>query len=107
MAAVKFDKDLLIKHRFWVLLGVFVILALVPPFLLTTSVSDAVEKKRVEYDNAKKSVEGITAPKNQKWVDAAEIKDGFVSDKKKEMHEKAWRSQAGMMTYPESLAPVM
>ena len=105
--AVKFDKDLILKHRFWILIGVFVILALVPPFLLTTSVSDAVEKKRGEYDNAKKAVDGITTPKNEKWVAAAEKKDGYVADKKKEMHEKAWRSQAGMMTYPESLAPIM
>ena len=105
--AAKFDKDLIIKHRFWILIGICVILALVPPFLLTTSVSDAVEKKRGEYDNAKKSVDGITSPKNQKWVDAAQTKDSFVAKKKEEMHAKAWASQAGMMTYPESLAPIM
>ena len=105
--AAKFDKDLIIKHRFWILIGLCGILALVPHFLLATSVSDAFENKRVEYDNAKKSVEGITSPKNEKWVAAAETKDSFVADKKKEMHQQAWRSQAGMMTYPESLAPIM
>ncbi|HEV8059366.1 MAG TPA: hypothetical protein VGP68_05815 [Gemmataceae bacterium] len=105
--AVKVDKEFLLKHRFWILTGVFVILALVPLFLLTTSVSDEVAKKRDEYDKAKKAVEGITSPMNDSWVTAYNVKDKFVSDKRDEVHGQAWRSQENMMTYPESLKPIM
>ncbi len=105
--AVKVDKEFLLKHRFWILTGVFVILALVPLFLLTMSVSDEVAKKREEYDKAKKAVEGITNPMNDSWVAAYNTKDKFVSDKRDEVHGQAWRSQETMMTYPESLKPLM
>src|SRR5207245_5627755 len=37
LMSVKFDKDLLIKHKFWVLLGVSVPLILAAIFILSTS----------------------------------------------------------------------
>jgi hypothetical protein len=106
--ALKVDKDFLLKHRFWILTGLFVILALVPLFLLTTSVSATVAQKQKEFDDSKKSVEGIgpTAP-NEKWVEAFKTQDEYVADKKSKMHSEAWNSQKNMMTYPDPLVARM
>ncbi|CAN5605700.1 hypothetical protein BH10PLA2_BH10PLA2_18970 [soil metagenome] len=106
--ALKVDKDFLLKHRFWILTGVFVILAIVPLFMLTTSVSATVTQKQKEYDDAKKSVEGIgpTAP-NDKWVEAFTTQDGFVASKVADLHSEAWKSQKSMMTYPDPLVAKM
>ena len=106
--AVKFDKDFVIKHRFWILTGVFVILALVPLFLLVTSVEATVVAARAGYDNAKKAVEGINgSPPNQLFVEAYTKKDKFVADKKAVLHKEAWDAQKDMMTYPEALTPIV
>jgi len=89
--AMKVDKDFLLKHRFWILIGLFVVLALVPLFLLTTSVSATVASAREGYDKAKKAVEGINgSPPNQLWAEAYGKKDDFVASKKAVLHKEAW-----------------
>jgi hypothetical protein len=106
--AVKVDKEFLLKHRFWILTGVFAILALVPLFLLTTSVSAFVATKQKEFDDAKKSIDSINGQSpNQKWVDDYQKQDNYVADKKGQVHQEAWKSQADMMTYPDAMVPVM
>lgn len=106
--AVKLDKDFVIKHRFWILTGVFVILALVPLFLLTTSVSATVAQATEGYTKAKKAVEGINGSvPNQSFIDAYNVKDNFVAAKKKVLHNEAWQAQKSMMTYPDSLTPIV
>jgi hypothetical protein len=105
---MKVDKEFLIKHRFWILIGLFVILALVPLFLLTTSVSATVAAATEGYTKAKKAVEGISGSvPNTRFVDAYTIKDKFVADKKAVLHKEAWDAQKSMLTYPESLTPVV
>jgi hypothetical protein len=106
--AVKVDKEFLLKHRFWFLTGVFVVLALVPLFLLTTSVSAFVTTKQKEFDDAKKSIDSINSQSpNQKWVEDYQKQDDFVAAKKGQVHQEAWKSQADMMTYPDAMVPVM
>ena len=106
--AVKVNKEFLLKHRFWILTGVFVILALVPLFILTMSVSAEVDKKRSDYENVKKGVDGInsSAP-NDAWAKAYQIQDDFVAAKKAEVHRDAWNGQKGLMTYPSAMVPIV
>lgn len=101
--AAKFDKDMLIKHRFWILISVVLILALAPTYLLSSNVSEKVKKEKGNYDSAKGAAEKVTSPKNEKFKNALEKKDEYVAAKKNEVHEGAWLAQKTMYTYPERM----
>lgn len=102
--AAKFDKDMLIKHRFWILISVVLILALAPTYLLSSNVSEKVKKEKEGYVAAKGAAEKVTSPKNEKFTQALEKKDSYVADKKNEVHQGAWDAQKTIYTYPERLA---
>jgi hypothetical protein len=105
MAQVKFDKEALIKHHFWILSGVFVLLALIPMCLLGMGVSDSVTKAQKSLDDTKKSVAGVKSPKNQSWVDAKKRADDIVKKRRDVVWDQAWKTQEMMMTWPEQLLP--
>jgi hypothetical protein len=99
--AAKIDKEFLIKWHFWILAGLFVILALVPLLMLTTSVSATVADEQEKLNKNKEMVKGIKDPKNQSWVDALTKQDGFVEEKKNDVWAKAWELQKDLMTWPQ------
>src|SRR6266540_2899809 len=101
--AAKIDKEFLLKHRFWILEGVFVVLVLVPLIVISTSVGSAVQEKQKDYDAKKKSVEDIRDPKNQRVVDAWQKQDNQVASKQNQVHRDAWLVQRDIYTWPEGL----
>jgi hypothetical protein len=101
--AVKIDKELLIKHRFWIGLGLCILLVLVVLLMLPIQVGSAVEAKKTEYLTSLKNLQGIKDVKNQYFVDALKTKDGHVEKKKNEVWGEAWKTQEGMMTWPPGL----
>jgi hypothetical protein len=101
--AAKFDKELLIKHRFWIGLGVCILFVLVVLIMLPNSVGSAVDIKKKEYDGQLKTMQSIGAVKNQSFVDALKRKDGHVEKRKNEVWSEAWKTQADMMTWPPNL----
>jgi hypothetical protein len=103
MAAVNFDKEMLIKHRFWILLGVCVLSILIAMIVLPTTVGNTIEKAQSEFKNNEKALQGITSPKNQAFVDAAQKKDNIVAGRKNMVWEEAWKTQSDLMTFPERL----
>jgi hypothetical protein len=101
--STNFDKDLLIKHRFWILLGVGILLILVAMIMLPSSVGSTVEAKIKDFDNQVKTLKGISNPKNQSFVDAYQKQDEKVESKKNVVWGEAWKTQADMMTWPGEL----
>ena len=85
--AAKIDKEMLIKHHFWIGTGLCVLLVLIPLFCLIGGVSDAVSRERDAMIAAKKKGEGIKDPKNEKWVSAYKKQDGYVETQQ----SKVWR----------------
>src|SRR5438105_2879028 len=100
---VKIDKEQLLKHHFWILSGCYLLLVIVPLVFLWTSVSGAVTKEQEALETVKKSVSGISNPKNEKWVKAYETQDGFVEKKKNDVWQTAWELQKDMFIWPPKL----
>jgi hypothetical protein len=100
---LKIDKDMLIKQRFWILLGVSVLLLLVALLMLPSSVGSEVESQQKAYLGKKDSLAKISAVKNEKWVAAAKEADEYVESKKNKVWEQAWSTQTNFMTWPADL----
>jgi hypothetical protein len=99
----KFDKDLLIKHKFWVLLGVSVPLIIAAFFILSTSVSADIEAKRKNNAEKEKQVSktsGVIGPGvNDPLRKVAE--DRKVSET--DVHAIAFKAQEPLSTWPTAI----
>jgi hypothetical protein len=100
---VKIDKEVLAKHHFWILAGVFLILILIPLLLLATSVGASVAEAEKKLEDSKKSLQQLNNPKNDKWVAAYTKQDGYVEAKKNQVWQQTWETQKDMMTWPPGL----
>ena len=69
MKKLNIDKEQLIKHRFWIGLGVFVPLWLIILLVLWTSVGGTVSAERTAYDKSLKDVKALGNFKNGKFVE--------------------------------------
>ena len=95
----KIDKEVLIKHHFWILTGLFVLLVLIPLFCLVGSVSGTVAKGRDDLEGAKKQAKGVPAsPPNGNWEKAYKTQDGYVEKKQDQVWKQAWDTQKDMAT---------
>jgi hypothetical protein len=104
MAAVKIDKEVLIKHHFWILSGLFLLLVLIPMFLLGMSVSDSVAKEQTALETTKKNIKAVpSTPKNNDWINTRKKADVVVVKRRDVVWEQAWYTQANMMTWPEAI----
>jgi hypothetical protein len=95
------DKETLIKHRFWIALGVFGLLWLVGLILIPTvqgSNNAEVEKK---FSDANTQINGVKDPKNENFVNPLKGKEGILKDKKGDVWGIAWEFQKNMCTWPE------
>ncbi|HEV3263385.1 MAG TPA: hypothetical protein VG013_41500 [Gemmataceae bacterium] len=102
---MKIDQETLIKQRFWFLLGLFVPLVFVCLILLWTSVAKAIGQKKTAVDTAEKDLNNLkdADAKNATWVDQLSGRETKAAAKRKEIWEKAWKSQADLITWPERL----
>jgi len=95
------DKETLIKHRFWIALGVFGLIWLVGLILIPTvqgSSNAEVEKK---YADAQTGIKGVTDPKNENFVKPLVKKEDNLKDKKGDVWGIAWEFQKDMCTWPQ------
>ena len=100
---MKVDKEVLLKQHFWLLLILVVVLPLVCLLILWTSASAKVEDAEKTVKGVEQKLTNITAPKNQKFEDVLKEKDQKVDAQKTKIWEAAWKDQADMFTWPESL----
>jgi hypothetical protein len=98
--AAKFDKDTLIKHRFWIMLGTTGLLVFICWLVLVFSSSGAAEKKK--FNDTLESVKKLeqSKPKNKKWIDPwVEYGDKFTAQKDG-VWKQGWETQLDMYTWP-------
>src|SRR5260370_41538492 len=100
---MKLDKETVVKHRFWFLLGSVVPLVLVVLCVLKFGVAPEVQAKEKEYKDAKNSVGGITNPKNQTFLDPVAKKETTLQSKKNKVWEQAWNGQGPVITWPPEM----
>jgi hypothetical protein len=96
------DKETLIKHRFWIALGVFALLWLVGMILIPAVQGRDNAKKEDEFTKAKTAVENIKDPKTKTtFVTPLEGKEKTLKERKNVVWAKVFEPQARMMTWPE------
>jgi hypothetical protein len=109
---MKVDKETLIKHQFWIGLGVFVPLVLFTLFWLGDSTADATTAKKKSLDahlNELKKLEDGRPKRKNDWnqLEALRVQ---LEKRKDEIWEKAWKMQEDLLTWPpevqEKLAPL-
>src|SRR5689334_19718399 len=93
--AVKFDKDMILKHRFWVMLGVSVTLVLVGILILTFSESDAYDKLKTALKNT------VTPDANPETIKVATEDAKNYQGKKADVWKAAYDAQAVGFTWPK------
>src|SRR2546423_6468157 len=105
--AVKLDKETLIKHRFWIGLGVFVPLWLILLLVLWTVVSSKVSAEQKAYTDSAGKVKGINNIKNENYTAPVKEKEEALKKQKDRVWEAAWKKQDGLMTWPGNrIAPL-
>jgi hypothetical protein len=92
--ATKIDKETLIKHRFWILLGAFVPLWLIALIILL-GVASLVEAKRKEYTKQVDVVTKINNPntKSEHYIDPLKEQESKLRDQKLKVWGEVWDSQ--------------
>ncbi|HLN32465.1 MAG TPA: hypothetical protein VK395_32355 [Gemmataceae bacterium] len=99
--AVRIDKEVLIKHHFWIMLGVSVLLLLVALVALASTVGQRVDKEEKAFSTTKGMLKNLKDFKNDKFVKAYTIQDEVVKQKKDEVWAQSWELQKDMMTWPD------
>src|SRR5215204_6196708 len=99
----KFDKDALKKHKFWLLLGGFLVLWCVG--VAWAFATGGPGKARKDYTDAESKIKGIAGkhvkrPEHQKdWQDFGES----FANVKAESWKEAWKLQEVLYSWPGSL----
>src|ERR1700730_14813175 len=99
---MKFDKETILKQRFWFLLALAVPLTLGAFFILMTAVRAEINRNRIKLESDLKSVAGADI-KNQKWVDAMEKKAAEMKTLEDKVWKEAYEIQKKLYTWPEEV----
>lgn len=100
---MKFDKDTLVKQRFWVALAIAMPLALGAIFFLITVVSAEIGRKRDELEKAKSGIKVESGAKNEKNIEVKTKEADKVVDQKDKAWQKAWLEQESLQPWPKDL----
>jgi hypothetical protein len=102
---MKVEKEVLIKHHFWILLAVLIPLVLIAMIVLWTATASAIEAKEKAFKDSEKSLQGINKPKNDKWLVALKVRANEVAKQKNLIWGEAWERQKDLFTWPDELSP--
>lgn len=103
---MKLDKETLVKHQFWFLLGLAGTCTLVAIAIIFLGPAKKVTAARAAYAKAKEDV-GPKAPKdlkNGKFTPPWEARQNFFAGHKATVWKEAWQTQTDVMTWPAGLA---
>ena len=100
--AVKFDKEALAKHYFWLVSAGFLLLFIV--LVALEAMYEPGVKEKAEYEGALKSVQGLTSGfKNEKFLPKWEERFKEYEKDKNGAWEKAWAPQSTIYDWPEAI----
>jgi hypothetical protein len=101
----KIDKDLLLKHRFWILVGLSVPCVLIAILLLATSVSGSIAQKRksLETDLQKISTAKATKPQD---VEDKKVEANLLVSEETKAWGKAYKLQQAIYRWPTSIEEI-
>jgi hypothetical protein len=97
---VKFDKDLLLKHRFWIIVGLSIPCALLAILLLSTSVSSAIGVKRKALEAMHKDISSKTNPRKPQEIADETVKADLLLTEETKAWGKAYKLQESIFRWP-------
>ena len=101
--AVKIDKEALLKHRFWIMLGVAVPLILVAMYVLRVDIASGIEKSRKAVDTALKSIKTVGGDfPSQEQIDKLGKEVEKANAQVNVVWSKVFREQVPYMFWPEA-----
>ncbi len=99
---MKLDKETLVKHRFWILLGVEVPLVLIATLVLLFGVRKAIAELEKKVDADVKKPLSIKEIRNQKWLDDLTKQEQDIVGKLDKIWADGWKEQDDLATWPTS-----
>ncbi len=100
--AVKFDKEALAKHYFWLVSAGFLLLFIV--LVALEAMYEPGVKEKTEYEGALKSVQALTSGfKNEKFLPKWEDRFKEYEKDKNGAWEKAWAPQSTIYDWPDAI----
>jgi hypothetical protein len=103
---MKIDKEVLLKHHFWILSGCVLPLALFAFIWLPTAVSGDNDDDRAKIQKQIDAQKNTGEVKNQKFLTALEEKDKDLGVQKNKIWKDVWEAQKGLFTLPGELKKV-
>ena len=100
---MKMDKETLIKHRFWVGLGVYTPLWLIALIYILVAGSSQVSKGRDTIKGANTQLDNINNPKNKSFFDPIDDRKNKLAKQKNTVWGEAWGVQGNFMTWPPGI----
>jgi hypothetical protein len=108
---MKVDKETLLKHRFWIGLGVFALLWVLLLLFVPVKIGGAAAEQQAKYTKAKTDVGKIATPRkdfaNDRWVEPLKKKEDALKTQKDKVWKASWETQKDLMDWPgDSRAPL-
>src|SRR5437763_1941926 len=101
--AAKLDKQTLIKHHFWILLALAVILIPVALGSVWVGVAGATAAQTKKIDETKKKLTSTPA-KSRQSKEELEKQQQQLNERKSVVWKEAYEKQKGLLTFPKDLA---
>jgi hypothetical protein len=100
------DKEALMKHHFWILLGVFGLLVPVVVGDLMLDVSSAIAAQEKKIDEQQKKLKAqASKTKGQNYLDELTKQKEVLGTQRTAIWDESWKNQEAMFTWPEQLPP--
>jgi hypothetical protein len=100
---MKFDKDMVLKHKFWVLLAVSLPLILGSLFILVTAVSGDIRRTRASVEKQLKEFTKTTEVKSPQEIEDARREADVEKSKEQVVWRMAWDKQEPLYLWPEKV----
>jgi hypothetical protein len=102
---MKFDKEKILKHKFWVMLLVVLPLSLGALFILVTSVAGDINQSHEKIAKALKTFESVKKRPIKDQIQIAEMEKEALIEKNKEedVWEQNWEIQKPYMFWPKAM----
>src|SRR6516225_3464011 len=100
---MKVDKQKLAKHHFWILLGVFAVLAVVLLIVVPIGVGGQIEEKEKKYGEMSKKLDDAKNVKSAHYIAVLDDQKGKLGVQRERIHVDMFRRQRDLLAFPGDL----
>ncbi|MFL5343058.1 MAG: hypothetical protein ACJ8F7_23240, partial [Gemmataceae bacterium] len=100
---MKMDKQALKKHHFWILLGVFTLLAVVLLVVIPIGVGGMIEGKEKAVEKQDKDLDANKSPKSQSYLAGLDVNKDKLGVQREKIHRYMYVLQKDLVAFPGDL----